>query len=139
MKLKTWLMLGIALAAAYMAKRSLARQPEVITLLWAVIGLSAAATTANTPKARSTEQRLSGVISQVGTTTSTANSAQSTANSAQSLANTVDSRTSGLNIPVGRGTGLTAAPSSYNQTWGNSVVSFCTQLNNQLQAAGIFN
>jgi hypothetical protein len=41
-------------------------------------------------------------------------------------------------IPQGRGTGLLGAPGSYTSAWGNSVVSFCTQVNNALQSAGIF-
>lgn len=43
-----------------------------------------------------------------------------------------------LNMLQARGTGLTAAPTTYNQTWGNSVVSFGTQVNGSLQSANIF-
>lgn len=43
-----------------------------------------------------------------------------------------------MTFPVSRAGGLATAPTSYTQSWGNSVVSFCTQVNNQLGAAGIF-
>jgi hypothetical protein len=43
-----------------------------------------------------------------------------------------------LSIPQPRGSGLATAPSSYSQSWGNSVVSFCTQVNNSLENAGVF-
>lgn len=43
-----------------------------------------------------------------------------------------------LSIPQGRATGLVGAPGSYTSAWGGSVDSFCTQVNNALQSAGIF-
>jgi len=86
---------------------------------------------ATSVKAQTTEARVTALIPQV-------NSVSNTANTANSNANAALSQLGGLNIPQGRATGLTAAPTSYNQTWGNSVVSFCTQVNNILQTCGIF-
>lgn len=64
--MKKWIMLGLALLAAYMASHAVKRDTEVIRLLWILIGLTAASTSlANTPKARSTEQRLNDLIPQV--------------------------------------------------------------------------
>jgi hypothetical protein len=93
---------------------------------------------ATSVKAQTTEARVSALIPQVNTVNTAANNAQSTASSALSLANTVDSRTSGLSIPQGRATGLTACPNPPTQAWGNTVVSFCTQVNTILGTAGIF-
>lgn len=98
----------------------------VVAFIW-VAGMLRATSV----KAQATEARVSALIPQVNTINNTANSAQSTANSVQA-------QVGSLNIPQGRATGLTAAPTSYNQTWGNSVVSFCTQVNNILQTCGIF-
>lgn len=89
-------------------------------------------------KAQTTEARVNALIPQVGTINTTANNAQSTANSAQSTANAVQSQVGGLSIPQTRGGGMTSAPVSYNQSWGASVVTEVTQINSQLQAAGIF-
>ena len=52
------LLLGLALLAVYMGGRALKRNAEVLQLLWALVGMTAMASTANTPKARSTEARL---------------------------------------------------------------------------------
>ena len=93
---------------------------------------------------------------------STANSAQSTANGCLQLSGGtitgaltingnikshsdlladgtvyVNSSSLPLNIPQARATGLTSAPSSYNQTWGGTVVSAITQLNTNIQAANV--
>jgi len=138
----------------------------IMTLLaaFAWVALSGASTAA---KARSTEDRVNALVPVVGTAYQTANTAHTVATNAQNSANTAQgtadtannnantaqgtadtannnantalSRVSGLNIPVGRAGGLQNAPSSYTSAWGNSVVSFCTQLNNQLGNAGIFN
>jgi hypothetical protein len=62
MKLKTLLLLGIALLAAYMGGRALRRNAEVIQALWALIGMTALSGTANTPKTRSTEARLNSLV-----------------------------------------------------------------------------
>jgi hypothetical protein len=91
-----------------------------------------------TTKSYSAHQRIDAIVPVLASTQSTANSAQSTANSANTTANNVQSQVGGLSIPQTRGGGMTAAPTSYNQTWGNSVVSEVTQINSQLQAAGVF-
>ena len=80
-------LLFVATLAAWMARRALARQPEVITLLWAIIGLSATASTPGSPKARSVEHRLQGIIAGVGAASASASNAQTAANNAQATAN----------------------------------------------------
>lgn len=90
--MKKFLLLALAIFAAYMAGRELKRNAEVLSLLWALVGsLATATSTANTPKALSTEQRLNGVITAVGATHSVATSAQSAASTAQSTANSAQS------------------------------------------------
>lgn len=98
----------------------------VVAFIW-VAGMLRATSV----KAQSTEARVSALIPQVNTISNTANSAQSTASSVQA-------QVGSLSIPQTRAGGLTSAPTSYTQSWGNSVVSFCTAVNTQLQAAGIF-
>lgn len=61
MKLKTLLLLGLALLAVYMGGRALRRNAEVLQMLWALIGMTALGT-ANTPKTRSVEQRLNNLV-----------------------------------------------------------------------------
>lgn len=128
--------LGTALlaeAAGHFLSMSWGFMILVFAFIYTGIRMSAA-----TAKSASTEARVNALVPALGSATNTANTANSTANSAQSLANTVDSRTSGLSIPQSRPGGLLAAPSSYTLAWGQSVVTFCTQGNNQLQAAGVF-
>ena len=80
-------LLFVATLAVWMARRALQRQPEVITMLWVIIGLSAASGSPNSPKARSVEHRLATVITGVGQVQNAANNAQGTANNAQTAAN----------------------------------------------------
>jgi hypothetical protein len=106
-------------------------------------------------KARSTEQRVANLEGKVfpntggtvsgdvnATGTVSANTLQGTLNAGYvsgtvSNAN-VANNLNGLSIPQSRGGGMTNAPSSYNQSWGDSVVNEVTQINNSLGAAGIF-
>jgi hypothetical protein len=60
--MKKLLLLGIALVAVYMGGRAVKRNAEVLQLLWALIGMTAMASTANTPKTRSVEQRLNTLV-----------------------------------------------------------------------------
>lgn len=60
--MKKLLLLGLALLAVYMAQRAVRRQAEVLQLAWALLGLTALTSTANTPKTRSTEDRLNNLI-----------------------------------------------------------------------------
>jgi hypothetical protein len=60
------LLLGLALLAAYMAKRALRRENEVVTLLWALTALTASTSLANTPKTRSVEDRVNSIITTIG-------------------------------------------------------------------------
>lgn len=62
MKPKTLLLLGIALLAAYLGARALKRNAEVVQLLCALIGMTATASLANTPKTRSVENRLNALV-----------------------------------------------------------------------------
>ncbi|HEY2090124.1 MAG TPA: hypothetical protein VGH54_29400 [Mycobacterium sp.] len=64
--MKKLLLLLLALLAARMAARALRRETEVVSLLWALVGMTASASLANTPKTRSVEDRLNGVISTIG-------------------------------------------------------------------------
>jgi hypothetical protein len=60
--MKKLLLLGLALLAVYMGGRAVKRNSEVLQLLWALVGMTALTGTANTPKARSTEDRLNNLI-----------------------------------------------------------------------------
>lgn len=60
--MKKVLLLAMALAAAYLAVRAARRNAETITLLCVLIGLSATASTANSPKTRAVEDRLNSLI-----------------------------------------------------------------------------
>jgi hypothetical protein len=63
--MKKVLLLAIALLAAYLAVRAVKRNAETITLLCVLIGLSATASTANSPKTRAVEDRLNTLVPQV--------------------------------------------------------------------------
>lgn len=76
------LLLAVALLAAHIGTRAVKRNAEVIQLLCALIGMSATASLANTPKTRAVEDRLNALVPAVGAVTSTANNAQATANNA---------------------------------------------------------
>lgn len=106
-------------------------------------------------KARSTETRVANlegiVFPNTGGTVNgdinstgnvSANTLQGTLNAGYvsgtvSNANTANNL-NGLNIPQSRGGGMTNAPASYSQSWGASVVTEVTQINNALGNAGIF-
>jgi len=60
--MKKWLLLGVALLAAYIGTRAVKRNAEVIQLVCALIGMTAAAGLAGTPKTRSVEHRLNALI-----------------------------------------------------------------------------
>jgi hypothetical protein len=60
--MKRLLLLGLALLAVYMGDRALRRNAEVLQMLWALIGMTAMAGTANTPKNRSVENRLNALV-----------------------------------------------------------------------------
>jgi hypothetical protein len=114
------------------------------------------------PAVGTAQSTANSASSAASTAQSTANSAQSTANNCLPLSGGtltgaltvngnikshsdlladgtvyVNSSSLPLNIPQARATGLTAAPSSYNQTWGGTVVSAITQLNTNIQAANV--
>jgi hypothetical protein len=60
--MKKYLLIALALVAAYMAKRALRHENEVIKLLWVLLGTVALNSPANTAKTRSIEDRLNALI-----------------------------------------------------------------------------
>lgn len=60
--MKKLLLLGIALLAVYLGGRAARKNADVLQALWVLIGMTAMAGTANTPKARSTEARLNALV-----------------------------------------------------------------------------
>lgn len=109
------LLLALALLAAYMARRALRRQADAVTLLWALISLTATASTPNTAKARAVEDRVNTVVAAVGTAhglavsagtaastaQGSANTAQNLANNAQGTANTANAMANNANTNAG--------------------------------------
>jgi hypothetical protein len=76
------LLLALAMLALRMAGRAVRNNAEIMAALWTLVGLTASLNQTNTAKARSTEARLAGVVTSLGTTNANVANAQTTANNA---------------------------------------------------------
>ena len=79
----------LALLAVRLAGRALRRGDEIARLLWVLTATIAAASTSNTAKARSTEDRVAALVSSAATTNQNVTAVQTTVTKAVSQAGTV--------------------------------------------------
>lgn len=135
--MRKFLLLGLAILAAYMAGRELKRNAELLSLLWALVG-SLATATVNTPKAMSTEARLNGVITAVGTTHSVATAAQSSANSAQTSANNAQSTANSAQSTANSAQSLASGAFQIGSTYPGTFETGGVHASGSIEADGTF-
>src|ERR1035437_8077116 len=129
------MMLMLAAAAAWLARRALRRAApcaEVMSALWAACGLLLLAGTANTAKTRAVEDRLNALVPRIpvpqaapatgaaGGQASGGNSSYSTSNGSYSTSNGSYSTSNGIYSVAGQNT-IPGAPGGANAAWYSAV------------------
>jgi hypothetical protein len=127
MKLRTWLLLGLAMLAAYMGARAARRESEQLRLLWALAGLIAVASTATAPKTRSTEARLNALVPVVFPNTGGTINGNVTVNGSHTVSGTVSAGTLQGTLAAGYVSGTVASANTANTA--NSATSASTATN----------